>query len=313
MNARILLFLLIAVLLLSACQPADLPQTAVEEPLFDKGFGGFAGAPETEGFEAPRAAVEELGETTVTGNASDRMVVKTADLSILVTDPVDTLASIIQMAESMGGFVVSSELYKTTTSEGQEFPRARITVRVPVERLNEALEQIKSGAGEVVNENVRGDDVTQTYTDLQSRLRNLEQAAEQLRGIMEEARRTEDVLQVYNELTRVTEQIEVIKGQMQYYEESAALSAISVDIQAEESIQPLTIGRWQPVGVARDAVQALVNTAQVLVNAAIWVVLYILPVGLMLLLPVLLVIFIIRGVLRRRKAKMLQAAASSEG
>ena len=42
---------------------------------------------------------------------------------------------------------------------------------------------------------------------------------------MDSANRTEDVLNVFDQLTRVRGEIEVIKGQIQYFEESARLSA----------------------------------------------------------------------------------------
>ncbi len=152
-------------------------------------------------------------------------------------------------------------------------------------------------------ENISGEDVTKEYTDLRSRQKNLEEAEQQLREIMASAKRTEDVMAVYQQLTQVREQIEVIKGQIQYYEESAALSSISVVIQAQAAVQPLEVGGWQPVGVVRDAVQALINTLQVLASAAIWAVVYLLPVGLMILLPLGLVVWIIRRAVRNTKAR----------
>ena len=103
---------------------------------------------------------------------------------------------------------------------------------------------------------------------------------------MEQAYETEDVLSVYNRLVEVQEQIELIKGQMQYYEQSAALSAISVNIQANEAVRPLKIGNWQPVGVAKRAIQVLINTLEVIANLLIWIALYILPVVLVLYFPV---------------------------
>jgi hypothetical protein len=227
-------------------------------------------------------AVEEMA--SVAGYAPEpalseveRLVIKNADLTIVVKNPAQTMDAISRMAEEMGGFVVSSNLYQTVLESGVEVPRASITIRVPVERLSEALAQIKSGAGQVLSENISGQDVTQEYTDLQSRLRNLEQAEAQLSEIMASATETEDVLRVYSELNRVREQIEVLKGQIQYYEQSAALSAISVDIIADAAVQPLTIGGWQPVGVAKDAIQALINTLKFLANVA--------PVALVIYLP----------------------------
>jgi hypothetical protein len=120
---------------------------------------------------------------------------------------------------------------------------------------------------------------------------------------MDNANRTEDVLSVYNELTRVRGEIEVIKGQIQYYEQSAALSAISVRLQANAAVQPLTIGAWQPAGVAKTAVQALLDTMRLLANAAIWIVILILPVLLVIFLIFVLPLrFLLRALRRRRTA-----------
>jgi hypothetical protein len=143
-------------------------------------------------------------------------------------------------------------------------------------------------------------------------LRNLESAEEQLTAIMEQAWETEDVLTVYNRLVEVQEQIEIIKGQMKYYEQSAALSAISVNIQANEAVQPLKIGNWQPVGVAKRAIQALINTLEFLVNVLIWIVLYILPVGLILFFPVRWIWKGAQKLQARRKAKREERKAAKE-
>ncbi len=215
-----------------------------------------------------------------------RMVIKNASLSIVVEEPGVSIEAISKLASDLGGFVVSSNLYRTQTANGLEVPQANITIRVPADTLDQALAEIKSGAGQILNENVSGQDITQEYTDLESRLRNLERAEEQLTEIMEQAWETEDVLVVYNRLVEVQEQIELIKGQMKYYEQSAALSAISINIQANEAVQPLKIGNWQPVGVAKRALQALINTLKFLADMLIWIVLYILPVVLILFFPV---------------------------
>lgn len=232
---------------------------------------------------------------------STRIVIENANMTIVVSDPGLAMEEITRMAKEMGGFVVRSNLYKTTTESGIEVPQANITVRVPVERLDDALSSIRGLTGnpdeDVLSENRTGEDVTEHYTDLQSRLRNAEETERQLREIQASATRTEDVLNVFNQISAIREQIEVLKGQIKYYEESAALSAIDVQLVAQEAVDPLTIGGWKPEGVARDAVQALINTLKFLANALIWIVLWLLPVGLLVGLPLFL---IIRAVRRRR-------------
>ena len=192
----------------------------------------------------------------------------------------------------------------TQLSDGQEVPRGSITIRVPAERLDEALTRIESESDRLpISKNINSQDVTQDYTDLQSRLKNLEATEAQLMEIMASANKTEDVLNVFDQLTRVREQIEVIKGQIKYYEESARLSAISVELVPNEVIQPITIGGWQPIGVIKDAIQSLIIALQGLFYVVTRIILYILPIMLIIVLPLY---FIVRGLVawrRRRKQK----------
>ncbi len=284
--------LILASLLLSACAPAASKDVFYTEP-------GALGMP------APESARDASGEFAVGGGsgfdatvnqaAAERLVIRNANLSIVVDDPEAEMNAISALADRLGGFVVSSYLYQSTLANGIEVPSASITVRVPAESLHDALATIEGHAKTVLSKNETGQDVTAEYTDLQSRLRNLQDAEVLLRQIMEEATKTEDILNAFNQLNSITEQIEVLKGQIQYYEESAAMSAISVELIASQAVQPITIGGWEPVGVAKDAIQALVNALQGIVNALIWLGLYVLPIVLVIGLPVW---FVGRGLIR---------------
>jgi hypothetical protein len=270
--------------------PEDTILVEAERSVSDFEEQGYAGEA-TSGFNSELPKIE-------------RIVIKNAELTIVVDDPPQSMDRITQMADDMGGFVVSANLYRRTLPNGTEVPQASITIRVPSERLNEALTLIRSETDQpVINENVNSRDVTSDYTDLQSRLRNLESAEAQLQEIMDSAIKTEDVLDVYNELIRVREQIEIIKGQMQYIEQSAALSAVSVELVADEAVQPLTIGGWEPAGVAKEAVQTLIDALKFLVEAAIRIVIVVLPLLLVLFIPFALVIWLVRRWRSRRKAK----------
>ncbi|MCW5874809.1 MAG: DUF4349 domain-containing protein [Anaerolineales bacterium] len=230
---------------------------------------------------------------------AERLVIQNASISVVVDQPDLTMQSITQMAERFGGFVVDSYLYQRTLSNGLQAPSGSITIRVPAERLQEALELIEADANTVLSKNLSGQDVTAQYTDLQSRLRNLQDAEVLLRQIMQDAIESEDILAAFNQLNAITEQIEVLKGQIKYYEESAALSAISVELTASQAVQPITIGGWEPVGVAKDAIQALVSALQGIINTVIWLALYVLPILLVLGLPIYL---LVRWLRRRRAA-----------
>jgi len=207
-------------------------------------------------------------------------------------------------------------MYQTYTQSGETAPEGSISIRVPADKLENALSQIKADAVEVRNENQSGQDVTAAYVDLQSQLTNLEMAEADLQAIMDDAKnnpnsnttsRTQDVLSVYNQIVSVRGQIESIKGQMQYYEQSSAYSLINVTLIAEETIQPIQIGRWKPEGVARDAIQSLIKFWQGFVNFLINLFLLVLPILITIFAPIGLIIWGIVALVKRQMRKKAQA------
>lgn len=313
MFKRSLVIMMLLALVLTACAPARSEKQSVPEIMPQE---MYAGAPTSADVysEGARTFRQEQVVSSGLPNPVERLVIRNANLSIVVRDPGEAMDEIISMAEGMGGFVVTSNLYQRRLDNGNLVLEGNVTVRVPALKLSEAMEKIKglvdNPQTDILSENISGQDVTAEYTDLKSRLRNLEDAAEQLRKIMETATKTEDVLNVLNELRSVTEQIEVLKGQIKYYEELAAMSAISVNLQAQETVAPITVGGWKPEGVARDAIQALIDAYQTIASGVIWAVLFCLPIAL----PIgLVVFFIVRGFLRwRRRRKATVPAATTE-
>jgi hypothetical protein len=308
MKKRILFILLIAALMLSACA-VGAASTPAPDP-----YLSYQEAPSSVGGVAPQPAMERVDTTssydsnTVKTDASgapvqDRLVIQNADLTIVVSDPKAKLAAISVMAKELGGFVVTSNMYQSYLSDGSPVPEGSITIRVPAAKLDSALNSIKADVVEVRSENRSGEDVTQAYVDLNSQLKSLEAAEAQLTKIMQNAETTEDVLNVFNQLESYRQQISVLKGQIQYYEQASALSAINITLIAEETIQPIEIGGWKPEGVARDAIQSLIHFWQGFVDFMINFFLLILPVLITIFVPFYLFFLLVRAIIRRRRAK----------
>jgi hypothetical protein len=245
---------------------------------------------------------EAQGETT------ERLVVKRAEMRVSVADPAEAMRTVVQWAESMQGYVVNSNQWNST-SDGQTYINASVMVRVPAERLDEMMQKVRDLAADpktgVLSETVTGEDVTAEYVDSQARLRNLKAAEAQLVELLDQAPDLEYTLDIFRELTEIRSQIEVLEGRIKYLEESAALSALSVEFVAEASLQPLQIGPWKPAGVAKEAIQTLVKVAQDVGTALIkfviiWVP-FLLPIG-------LIVYFVRKGAKKRKAAREAQAA-----
>lgn len=308
-HLRVFIVLITLMMALSACAKKTVSTEQVNTLVDKSAYDSGRVAVEMPAVVAPQASTNEMGSAGVNASApvaENQMVIMNANLTIAVVDPGKSMADIQQMAADLGGFTVNSNLYKSQTSAGVEVPEAYISIRIPADKLNSTIEKIKALTDDpklyVLSENISGEDVTQTYTDLKSRLKNLEEADAQLTKFYESATKTEDVLAIYNQKMSVTEQIEVLKGQIQYYEQASAKSLITVQLKAKETVAPLTVAGWQPVGVARNAVQALINALRGIANVLIWFVLFLLPILLVIGVPLY---FLIRWLVRKgRKSQV---------
>jgi Domain of unknown function (DUF4349) len=314
MKKRIAIAFVALSLLLAACGGAAAPMIAATEApaaapqVYNESLG--AGSKDTYQGSAPMptpvAYDPAAVDTGSTNTVQERMVIMNADLTIVIPDPQAKAAEIEALAKSLGGYVVSMNMYQTSLYDGGTAPEGYISIRIPSDKLESALSQIKADVVKVRNEDRSSEDITASYVDLQSRLKALESARDQLQTIMDAATKTEDVLNVFNQLQYYNEQIEMVKGQMKYYEEATSTSLINVTLVAEETIQPLQIGPWTPKGAAQDAYKALINFLRGFVEFLIWLVVVVLPIIIIIFGPIALVIWlIVRGVRRRRAKKQI--------
>jgi hypothetical protein len=256
-------------------------------------------------------AVAEFDAANQVPGGQERLIIRTADMAIVATDTEAALDQIAAMADSSGGWVVSSNVYQSTDT----YKSGYITIRIPSEGFQSVLDAIAGLAVEVTSLSTSGQDVTEEYVDLGARLGNLEATAARLRQFLDESRNVEDALAVNMELSRVEGEIEALKGRMQYLEQSSAFSSITVNVTPDELAQPIQVGGWQPSGVAKEAIEALINMMQVLANAAIWFVLFALPILLVIAIPFALLIWVIKRLRRRERgasATTLEPPATEE-
>jgi hypothetical protein len=299
MSKKIMYGVIVSLLLLTvtgclAAAPMEAPQgVAVREGVVEKEAETDWGAGDT-----AAGSGANYDEDVAPVDAVERLIIRNAWLDLVVPNTEDALTEIEDVTNEMGGFVVESSVYQSGESK-----RASIQIRIPAEKLDEALEHFRGMASEVRSENVSGQDVTDEYVDLQSRLRSKEATEAKLLEFLEEAEDTEAALAVYAELERIQTDIEVIKGRMQYLEQSAAMSAVSIELTPDELVQPIEIGGWHPEGTLRDSVEALIRVLQFLVDALIVIVVVVLPVVVVIFGPLVALFFIIRAIVRRRRAR----------
>lgn len=152
----------------------------------------------------------------LTKPADQRLVIYSAGFRVVVADVPGTIRSIIASAEKFGGFM-------------QEVAANVVVVRVPAAHFQDAVAAIEA-AGEVVDRQIKAQDITEEMRDLKIRLDNAEMLRKRLLDILAKADKVEDAIKVETELARVSEQIDAAKGKIRYLESQAAMSTLRVEL-----------------------------------------------------------------------------------
>jgi len=147
---------------------------------------------------------------------AQRLVIYSGLMGLVVSDIRQTLEQIRSRAVEAGGYL-------------QEMDGTSITVRVPAGRFNEAVTFVAT-LGEVVQQHIKAQDVTEEMRDLRIRLDNAAQTRTRLLALLEKSQKMEDTLKIEAELERVTQTIELLKGKIQAIESQVAFSLLKVQL-----------------------------------------------------------------------------------
>ena len=257
---RLIIGLGLALLLLvpAACarapEPAPMPMPAPVPPRL----------PETD------EVYKNAGAGVLPSEQGERMIVRTGDISLVVADVTQSRDEIARLAVSLNGYVVSSRIW----GEEQD-TRGSISIRVPDEKFEQTLAELRSLAVRVTAESTNSRDITEEYVDLGSRLKNAEATESQYLALLEKAGDVDDILNIYERLSRIRSEIEQLKGRMQYLERTASMSLITAQLEPEATARPLVRAGWSALEIFKSAVRGLVTAGQFLGSAAIWLVIFI--------------------------------------
>lgn len=190
---------------------------------------------------------------TGTANGQEQRIMYSAQLQLETAD-VDTAAGQLQtVVTAMDGQIMESRRW---TADSR--PYLRLQVRVPVERFDESLAAL-AAVGEVKEQSVQGQDVTQEYVDITARLRNKQQQEQRYLELLGDAQSVDEVLAVERELERIRVEIESMQGRIQFLESRTDFASITVTI--TEPVTP----QWAGVAwdlLLQDMVQVLVDSLQ---------------------------------------------------
>jgi len=236
--------------------------------------------------------------------ATDRKIIRNADLTIEVTSPTETQSKIVSIAEAHGGFVVNSEAKQRDTGDATNRTLdIKLVVRIPENQFGVVLDKVRGLANNRNEEKVTGQDVTEEFIDLEARIKTQRALEAQFLQIMKQAGKIEDALEVQRQIAEVRTEIEKLEGRKRFLDNRSSLSTITVNILAPKPIAVNTSGFGRSV---RDSISESIDLGSGIVLFFVRFVIVMIPISVLLLLPGgLLLRYFIRRARRMRLAEAL--------
>jgi len=168
---------------------------------------------------------EMLADAPLSIRQPGRLIIKSAAMAVTVTETDRALERAVQVAVDYGGYIISQRVW----DGANQYRYATLTLAVPVAQFEAAMRSLRT-LGSVASETAAGQDVSDEFVDLNSRLGNLQATQQRLRTFLEQATTITETLTVHEELRRVEDQIGLIQGRMNYLQDRAAYSTISLEL-----------------------------------------------------------------------------------
>jgi hypothetical protein len=313
-------FVLLSVILLAACGGAAAPSTevalleapaATQAPAFfaDQNGAEAPAGPKAEN-PAPTAGFVEVANAPVDAGTSGagRLIIKNADMRLLVADTDVAIDRMTQAVGDMGGYIISSRVWYQPWSDGQNYKYATLTIGVPVDQFEHMLGRFRDLSIQVLDETASGEDVTDQFVDLQSQLTNLEATRERIKSFLDQAKTVDEALRINQQLSDIERQIEEIQGRINYLSDRSAYSTITVNLEPKlPEILPTptatptatpTPEPWKPGETLNDSMKSVTRAYQGIVDFLIWFFVVFVPI----VAPPVFIVWIIWRI-AKRKAK----------
>src|SRR6185369_10049198 len=241
------------------------------------------------GTQMEKVSLNDVDKEGSTAEAADRKIIRNADITIEVPSTTDAQHQVTSIAESHGGFVVTSEAKQRESNDpSQRTLDIKLVVRVPSNQFGSAFDEIKKLAGNTPAEQVTSQDVTEDFIDLEARIKTQKALEVQFLEIMRQAHKIEDALEVQRQIAEVRTEIEKLEGRKRFLENRSSLSTINVNIQTPRPV--ITITQTGFGHSLREAVSDSVTLASDMVLFFTRFVIMMVPISIFVFLPFALMI-----------------------
>ncbi len=195
---------------------------------------------------------------------ADRLVIRTAKLSIVTADPLDTARDLAKLATDSSGFVVNS-----TIKGDQSYRAAEIILRIPASRFDDTRAQVRRLSRWVEEDSVQARDVTREAIDQDATLRNARAEEAQYLTILKRAATVKDIMEITEKLANVRARIDRQTAELRYLRQQVEMSQLTISVAAVPPTDKPGV-HWRPAVAAKisltNALESLGDFADAVVS-----------------------------------------------
>ena len=165
----------------------------------------------------------------------NRKIIRTVTMSCETKAYDDAITTVMTALNAYGGYVESSNTTGTGFEDVKHSERrATYTFRVPAEKLDAFLEDLRKDEGiRILSQNATSSEITATYYDTVSRLETLKAEKASLTAMLEGFTDYKDIsnmLKVQERLYDVIEEIEALQTKLNLYDGQVAMSTVHLTL-----------------------------------------------------------------------------------
>jgi uncharacterized protein DUF4349 len=196
------------------------------------------------------------------------LVIRQAQLTVSVSSGSfdNRLADVRHLVELEQGFIAGTDAQVNPQLSDDRIRTGVISFMVPAKNFDDTIDSLAK-LGRVQNEHISGQDVSAQYVDLQARLANEEAQRNAMVALLQRAQSVSDIIAIQNQLGQITQQIEQLKGQIQYLDHNTSFSTVTVNIVEAGAPAPTAASdNWGFATALGDAAHNFVTTINYLIT-----------------------------------------------
>ncbi len=239
--------------------------------------------------------------------ASQRKMIMNGRVYIETLTFDDSINALDKLIQTVGGFA-EVRTVRGNSSHSRALRSADYVIRVPAESYDAVLKDM-GAVGTVIESTSEGTDITDKYTDSETRVKTLKVQEQTLLDILSKAAKLEDVITLESRISEVRYEIESIENTLKNYDRLVALSRITINIQeVDEETETRPVAKTLDQRISSSFTESLDDFRMGIEDFLVWLVSSWITLLFLLAVIVIFIISIKRSRRKKHLAKQVQAS-----